>query len=271
MKIAFIGATLLLVASAEGKLAMPGKKQDKSAPHLRHLTGCTPKEIDFNNLSRGEYVGTQYEASLGVTFSASGGFGHKPRVFDTARPFDKAHPGTAEDGDPDLGSPNQHCHPSGPGVGEGGEPGEPGENCKAQGNALIIEESGGNTPDDNQDGGTIAIDFSPPAYIKSMGFLDIDFAAYVTVFDANGGQDRIDLQLLGDNSFQEQFINLGNVKKIEVTFKRSGALTFLKLCARDISEPRTGQQGEKGEKGDTGEQGKTVCIALATGSPTGFA
>lgn len=119
---------------------------DKEEHHLRHLMGCEPLEINFNELSRDEYVQNQY-AAYGLTLSATGGFGGKPRIFDTS------NPGSSEDGDPDLGSPNEACHPSGPGVGAGGSPGNhPGENCEAQGNGLIVEEDGVGNPDDNQVG-----------------------------------------------------------------------------------------------------------------------
>lgn len=63
-----------------------------------------------------------------------------------------------------------------------------------------------------------------------MGFLDIDYEASVTVHGAEGGQAKKDMKVLGDNSFQQLDVNLGNVAKIEVSFKRSGAITFIKLC-----------------------------------------
>lgn len=53
-------------------------------------------KINFGDLTRGEYVDAQY-SGYGITFSATGGYGNKPRVFDTSTP------GTAADGDPDLG------------------------------------------------------------------------------------------------------------------------------------------------------------------------
>lgn len=116
----------------------------KSPSYLRHLSACETVKVDFDDLTRGEYVSNQY-ATYGLILSATGGYGVVPRAFDTSKP------GTAEDGDPDLGSPHILCNPSGPGIGSGGRPGSPGENCVPQGNVLIIEEDGvGDNPDDNQ-------------------------------------------------------------------------------------------------------------------------
>ena len=72
-----------------------------------------------------------------------------------ARIFDTSHPGSARDGDPDMGSPNTRCEIPGPGRGVAGRPGKPGENCKPQGNVLIIQESDKPTPDNNQKGGVV--------------------------------------------------------------------------------------------------------------------
>jgi len=215
--LAFVGAALVIMAApTEGGLMMPAKKSKdepvfhlrglakraslaetqprknlgETVSHLRHLMGCTsPVEINFNELSHNDYVSNFYETLYGVRFSAFGGFGDKPRVFDTS------NPGVLEDGDPDLGSPNKHCTPPGPGIGQGGKPGTAGANCKAQGNALIIEEDGGGVPDDNQISGTIIINFEPTAqYVNSIGFLDVDSVSYVTVFGASGQKKTIGLQ-----------------------------------------------------------------------------
>lgn len=88
----------LTVTPVHGKWWWSKKsKEEPTTQNLRHLSGgCTPMKINFGDLTRGEYVDAQY-SGYGITFSATGGYGNKPRVFDTSTP------GTAADGDPDLG------------------------------------------------------------------------------------------------------------------------------------------------------------------------
>jgi len=113
-----------------------------TTPAPTTLDGCANVILDFDTypdgtpLPGGKYVEKEW-AAYGLTLSATGGFLDFPRLFDTS---DIGNPNF---GDADLGSPNERCTPSGPGVGEGGEPGEPGENCVPQGNVLIIQEDNG--------------------------------------------------------------------------------------------------------------------------------
>ena len=117
--------------------------------------------LDFEGLSRGEYVTTQFAVSDGVTITGFGGSNFGARIFDTNIPsgnwissnplYDPADPGF---GDPDLGSPNQDF--GGPGVGSEGGAGQPGENAVPLHNILIVDENGPDfPPDDQQVGGTI--------------------------------------------------------------------------------------------------------------------
>ena len=188
-------------------------------------------DADGNPLAPGEYV--EYEwAKFGLVLSASGGFGDRPRLFDTANPRN-------EDigGDQDLGAPNEACTPSGPGVGAGGAPGTEGENCEPLGNVLIIQEDNGDLsiPDDNRDGGMIVFDFFEPATIVyGMGFLDIEEESTVTISHMTDSgmtmETAFALRLLGDNSKQTLEINIENVKEIKVTLGGSGAVTFIDFC-----------------------------------------
>jgi hypothetical protein len=194
-------------------------------------------EVDFsvtaNNsaVSRGDYVENEW-AEFGLKLSAAGGYGTRPRVFDTS------NPGKDNDsGDPDLGSPNGRCNPAGPGVGQGGEPREVGENCTPLGNVLIIQETNANMdiPDDNMNGGSIVFDFEPKAqFVSKIGLLDIDYQTKISVvYETEGGKTKtktIQVPILGDNSYQELSIDLAHVKRLALSLKRSGAVSSISFC-----------------------------------------
>ena len=208
---------------------------------------CVNVNVDFetgadgNPLAPGDFIENQY-AEYGLILSSSGGETNLPRLFDSA------NPGSQETcGDEDLGSPNEACTPSGPGVGGGGAPGEEGENCVALGNILIIQEPDVDCPDDNADGGMIIFDFVVPAEeVLEMTFLDIDYETSVTVtHDMDDGMEAetvFDLPLLGDNSKQTLEINIQNVKQVKVTFTSSGAVTDISFCYNPVEAP-TAQPG----------------------------
>jgi hypothetical protein len=191
---------------------------------------CAPVTVDFDttangvSLQGGKYVSKQWE-SLGLTLSAVGGLEgeDRPRIFDTS------YVGN----DPDLGAPNEFCTNPGPGKGDGGEPGQIGENCVPQGNALIVQTADETItiPDDNVDGGSIAMDFSKDvSYVSEIGLLDIDYDALLIITYHDGGVDVIDVPVLGDNSFQKIAINKWNVKRMVLDLTRSGAITFISFC-----------------------------------------
>ena len=131
------------------------------------------KCLDFAGLTRGEYVTDQLEEEFGITVRAEppGNSGFAPDG--AARIFDTANPGVIDDGDPDLGSPNENCPDGGPGVGSGGGPNAPFPNCEPLGNVLIIQESDKVTPDDNARGGTITFDFVNPVILEELTLMDI--------------------------------------------------------------------------------------------------
>eukprot|EP00977_Amphora_coffeiformis_P015967 scaffold4833_cov233-Amphora_coffeaeformis.AAC.2 len=99
--------------------------------------------------------------------------------------FNSANPTGNDD---DLGSPNQACDPSGPGVGPGGKPllsggaTNPNANCDALGYLLIIQDDQGtaDSPDDYEEGGKIHLYFD--ACIKPIS---------VTHLDAEDGQGGV--------------------------------------------------------------------------------
>jgi hypothetical protein len=188
--------------------------------------GCTLKTVDFNDQPQGKYIKDEY-AQYGLTLSASGGEGDSPRIFDTS------NPGTQEEGDPDLGSPNYSC--GGPGKGDGGEKGKPGENCIPLGNVLIIQEPGNGDmtiPDDNMEGGKMTLHFQGQ-YVKEIGLLDIDYKTQMVIeFNHSSGVARrtVNVPILGDNSYQVIDINIESVRSITLKLTRSGSVSFVSFC-----------------------------------------
>jgi len=164
-------------------------------------------------------------------------------VFDTSDPVD------GDCGDIDLGSPNVRCNGGGPGKGEDGEPDGRGPNCKALGNALIVQEPGEDCPDDNVDGGMMEFEFEPMVdYIESIGLLDVDYevSISITFMNAAGEMDdtTIIVPVLGDNSYQLLPLDIdqvtGPVKKLTLDMTRSAAVTSLKFCPPSGPMPTPG-------------------------------
>jgi hypothetical protein len=108
---------------------------------------CVETTIDFDSaadgtsLSPSTFVEKQW-AAFGVTLPRSGGFGDLPHLLHTVNPGSQL---TCVDDD--LGASNEACRPSDPGICIGGQPNTPGENCEPLGNVLIIQEPGGDCPD----------------------------------------------------------------------------------------------------------------------------
>ena len=204
---------------------------------------CVDRLVDFSKsangspLQGGMYVDDEW-SEIGLTLSSTGGYGNRPRLFDTS------NPGTTEFGDPDLGSPNERCSARGPGTGSGGVPGAKGENCNPLGNVLIIQEDNDNLaiPDDNVDGGTIKFVFAPTmANVYEIGLLDVDYDCSLSVlYETDEGikEEKIQVPLLGDNSVQTVSINKNNVKQIQLNASRSAAVTFLSFCHSSGKTPR---------------------------------
>jgi hypothetical protein len=188
---------------------------------------CVDSIIDFDTFPGNEeilpntYVSNQWFEIYGLTLSSSGGFGVEPRIFDSSNPIN----------DEDLGSPNEACDSGGPGVGEGGFP----DNCEAQKNVLIIEESGGKYADDNEFGGSISFNFEDAVDISAIGLIDIDEdeaeSSITAIFEDGTTSDPIAVLAKGDNSYQVIEINLSNVSILNVTFRGSGAIAFISFCS----------------------------------------
>lgn len=166
----------------------------------------------------------------GATLAASGGEGELPCIFDTANPVSGNH------GDGDLGSPNEECPSSGPGIGVGGLPDGLGPNCDPPGKALIIQEpSTDGIPDDNAVGGTITFTFSPLAeHVKEIGLLDVDEATTFSVVhvDDNGMSNEkiITVPNKGNNSYQLVLIDTLQVSQLTVDTTGSVGVTSISFC-----------------------------------------
>jgi hypothetical protein len=218
--------------------------------HIIGPGGCDDSIIiDFDKdangypIKPGTYVRNEWK-SLGLVVDASG----TKSATNGARILDTTNPGSEEDGDPDLGAPNQRCTPGGgPGIGEGGEPKSAGENCQPQGNVLIVQEDNSHPeiPDDKAGGGIITLDFFEPGglYVYEIGLLGIDEATTVQVIyeDGRGGFITRDISVpdLGDNSFQVVKIDQANVRWIKVMMTRSGAVTYVKFCPGNLCKKIT--------------------------------
>lgn len=252
---AFTGLLLLLITVTDAssrettKEGLAGGLRCNLSPDLYYKTptpapACVTITVDFNtdswgkSLAGGLYVKREW-AVLGLTLSTSGGVGSLPRQFNMANPH-----GNDDYGDYDLGSPNERCSPPGPGKGEGGEPDGAGPNCEPLGNVLIVQEPNNKPliPDDNGKGGIISFNFSKPGgqYVQEIGLLDVDEPTQVAiVYEGVGGlltKDIIDVPEAGDNSVQMLQINKANVKLINVMFKMSGAVMFIKFCPMEFHQ-----------------------------------
>ena len=86
--------------------------------------------------------------------------------------------------DPDLGSPNKVCDPSGPGIGIGGWFNASFPNCDPQGNLLIIQDprvDNETDPNDSAWGGCFKFEFAVEFNMINMGLLDIEEPTNITV------------------------------------------------------------------------------------------
>lgn len=149
--------------------------------------------INFNDLSAGTIVDNEY-SSQGVTVSATGGSGDA-MIFDTANP-------TGDDDD--LATSNL-------------------------GKVLIVSEDGSTTnPDDNSSGGTFSFAFEASATVKSLTFLDIEEAATITLYDADGAViDTVLVGATGDNGQVIATIDVAGVASMDVKLEGSGAIDDL--------------------------------------------
>ncbi len=183
-------------------------------------------ETDFlgDSLKTGDLIENQW-SRYGIKVSTDNPIVNPAMIFDTRDPTG---------GDYDLGTPNEDF--GGPGIGSGGGLGSPGANTRDLGFVLIISEDGDQLdPDDNAAGGTLIFTFTHPVRIDQVGILDIDegMAGTVTAFDAGGANiGAVSMAgSLGNNSVQTVNVGAAGVRRLEVYFPGSGAVTDLVFCA----------------------------------------
>ena len=100
------------------------------------------------------------------------------------------------------------------------------------GNVLIISEDGDLTdPDDNAAGGIISLKFDVMVTVDSIGLLDIDEpGSSIKFYDQNSNPiETIEIENLGDNSFQEIDLDINNVASLDINLAGSGAVTGLEF------------------------------------------
>ncbi len=154
------------------------------------ITGTT---LDFNALSAGDLVTDQFVDS-GVRITSADP-AHPVMVFDSANP-------TGDDFD--LATP-------------------------MNGNILILSEDGDSSdPDDNAGGGTFIFDFTGPATINSLDFIDQGAGTTIRLYDAGGHiLNTINVPLGANNALITQAINTSGVSQMEVELSGSGAIDNL--------------------------------------------
>lgn len=193
--------------------------------------GVCLQTLDFEaddagaSLLAGQIIDTEW-AVWGIHATSSSPANHPAMIFDSANPTGN---------DPDLGSPHQDF--GGPGRGIGGGSGKPGQNKTPQGKVLIVAESNNPAaPDDAAAGGSLIFTFDYPVRIDEVHVLDIDdagAAGTVKAYSARSGGELIASSAmlgLGDNSFQIVPLDAANVRRLEVSLPKGGALANVVSC-----------------------------------------
>jgi hypothetical protein len=182
--------------------------------------------IDFdtdgngNKISTTPYVKNEWYSKYGMRIrveDANGGYAPsgKARIFNSSNPV----------GDRGLGTPNEKCPGGGTGVGAGGEPGKVGENCIAQGNLLIIQESNKAVADDNEDGGEISFTFDSPTRIGHIGIINLsEDSNRVELVTSDGETKVLDFTSPGKNAAQLLHVDYV-VTKMTVDMESSGGIS----------------------------------------------
>ncbi len=196
------------------------------------------QDADGNPLTSGQVIDDEYHSLTGISVtvqvqSASG----VAAIFPSDAP-----PGV----DFDIGSPNETCAGGGPGTGDGGEVGQIGENCMEHGNVLIMPTVGdGNgdgfidgVPNDDDSGGTITFIFSEPVRVDYVEALDQESEENLTIetYGDVAGTNLLDTQNpsgYGDNSYENLPIQVEGVRRVELDFLGSGAISNIAFTPQD--------------------------------------
>ena len=169
--------------------------------------------------------------------AAHGGYApnQKARLYNTAY-----SPKNENDGDFDLGSPNEKCPgEGGPGVGAGGEPtlpnGEPnaGANCQPEGRVLVIQESKAlKKANSSPHGGLIVFTFRYPVLLKTVRLMNMDTygKGKLLVYTKSGGVHVHTAMGFGDNSVETIDMYLEKVTRFVVKLYGGGAVSSFDFC-----------------------------------------
>lgn len=190
--------------------------------------------LDFNSLSAGDLVNAQFIES-GVRISSLDP-DHPVMVFDSANPTGN---------DFDLGTPGN-------------------------GNLLILSEDGdASDPDDNRFGGTMVFEFSGPATINSLDFIDQGSGTQIRLYDDDGNlMTQLNVPQGFDNTVITQAINVAGVARMEVEFQGSGAVDNLDFTLENASDDNDDViMGEAGDDVIYGQTGNDT-INGGTGADT---
>ena len=135
-------------------------------------------------------------------------------------------------------------------------------------NVLIISEDGDRLdPDDNAAGGIINVEFEDLVSVNSIGLLDIDEpGSSLTFYDENDRPiETVEIDSLGDNSFQEITFDLDNVASFDINLTGSGAVTGI-----DFSTARADAYNNTDVATDLEEFGLTNKDLVSSGERKGI-
>ena len=107
-------------------------------------------------------------------------------------------------------------------------------------NVLIISEDGDSSdPDDDAAGGTINFYFDELVMVNSIGLLDIDEpGSSIAFYDENSDLlETIEIDSLGENSFQEINFDVEHVSSLEIDLTGSGAITGIDFATVSVEDP----------------------------------
>eukprot|EP00534_Pseudo-nitzschia_fraudulenta_P003474 CAMPEP_0201136326 /NCGR_PEP_ID=MMETSP0850-20130426/54825_1 /ASSEMBLY_ACC=CAM_ASM_000622 /TAXON_ID=183588 /ORGANISM="Pseudo-nitzschia fraudulenta, Strain WWA7" /LENGTH=331 /DNA_ID=CAMNT_0047407619 /DNA_START=59 /DNA_END=1054 /DNA_ORIENTATION=- len=216
------------------------KQPDQSLLQVcRRMKFNFAKAANGRAMTGGEYVRGEWFHRYGINIYAEGHDGIKnlhPMIFDST---DVQMNGLV--GDKRylaLGSPNFDC--GGFGVGIGGAEGKPGENCQSLGNVLIPSPKPG-TPDSSYSitrddyfqssvGGILIFEFNQRTRINSIGFLNVGGHDEIMAFHNDESFQKIELESVGQNGFQNVPLHLDNVSRMFITLHSFAAVTGIDLC-----------------------------------------
>ena len=104
---------------------------------------------------------------------------------------------------------------------------------------LVVQESDKDCPDASQSGGTLTFSFDNPVLLSDIGIMDADESDQrMRVTYADGVAETFTYSSFGDNSVQRVLASKLNVKKVEVVFPGSGAITEINFCPECIPQAR---------------------------------